>query len=187
MLQLNFTPFPLLDTDKLYLRQVTLNDAPEIFFLRSDERMMQYLDRAPAASLQEAEQFIQQINSLEKTNDAITWAITLKEAPKLLGTICFWNIQKQHYRAELGYALHPDYQGKGLMQEALTIILEYGFRVLNLHSVEANVNPNNVASIKLLERNGFVREAYYRENYFFDGNFLDSAIYSLLTPVKGNG
>ena len=184
MLLLNFTPFPFLDTARLHLRNVTPDDAREIFFLRSDERMMQYLDRAPAASLEEASQFIQQVNNLEKTNDAITWAITLKDSPKLVGTICFWNIQKQHYRAELGYALHPDHQGKGLMQEALTAVLEYGFHVLNFHSVEANVNPNNSASIRLLERNGFVREGYYRENYFFNGKFLDSAIYSLLTPAK---
>ena len=81
-----------------------------------------------------------------------------------------------------GYALHPDQQGKGLMQEAMTAVLEYGFKIMKLHSIEANVNPNNLSSIKLLVRNNFVREAYYKENYFFDGKFYDSAIYSLLRP-----
>lgn len=184
MLQLNFIPFPFLDTARLHLRNVVPEDAPEVFFLRSDTRMMQFLDRAPATSIEEAAQFIQNINTLEKAGDAITWAITLKEDPKLQGMICFWNIQKEHYRAEIGYALHPAHQGKGLMQEALTAVLQYGFQMLQFHSAEANVNPNNKASIKLLERSGFVREGYFRENYFYDGKFLDSAIYSLLAPVS---
>ena len=101
-----------------------------------------------------------------------------------MGTIAFWNIQKAHYRAEVGYALHPAHQGNGLMQEALLAVLVYGFNTMHLHSVEANVNPANTASIKLLERNGFVREGYFRENYFYNGRFLDSAIYALLAPVK---
>ncbi|MGE5859464.1 MAG: GNAT family N-acetyltransferase, partial [Ignavibacteria bacterium] len=58
--------------------------------------------------------------------------------------------------------------------------LNYGFKVMNLHSIEANVNPDNKASIRLLERNNFTREAYFKENYFYNGKFLDSAIYSLL-------
>ena len=184
MLHLNFEPFPFLNTGRLHLRNVTPDDAPEIFFLRSDPRMMEFLDRAPAASLQDALQFIHNINNQEKAGDAITWAITLKETPKLIGTICFWNIQKEHYRAEIGYALHSEHQRRGLMQEALTAVLDYGFTVLKFHSVEANVNPANVTSIKLLERNAFIREGYFRENYFYNGQFLDSAIYSLLAPGK---
>jgi ribosomal-protein-alanine N-acetyltransferase len=62
----------------------------------------------------------------------------------------------------------------------MTLVLKYGFEVLKLHSIEANVNPENIASIKLLEKNNFVREAYFRENYFYNGKFLDSAIYSLV-------
>ncbi len=70
------------------------------------------------------------------------------------------------------------------MQEALTEVLDYGFQVLKLHSVEGNVNPANDASIKLMERNGFAKEAYFKDHYFYNGKFMDTAIYSLLTPVK---
>jgi ribosomal-protein-alanine N-acetyltransferase len=70
------------------------------------------------------------------------------------------------------------------MQEAMTVVLEYGFNTIKLHSVEANVNPNNTRSIQLLEKNGFVREAYHRENYYYNGHFLDSAIYSLIDPFS---
>lgn len=182
MLHLNFDPFPVLETTRLRLRQLNVNDSPQIFFFRSDPQMNQYLDRAPATSLADATTHIQQCLQLEQAGDAITWVLTLKEAPELIGTVCFWNIQKAHYRAETGYALHTAWQGRGLMQEALQAILQYGFTTMRLHSVEANVNPANAASINLLQRAGFVREAYFRENYFCNGVFLDSVIYSLLAP-----
>lgn len=180
MLNLFFDPFPLITSKRLILRKITDSDVHEIFFLRSDEEVMRYIDKAPAESLEDAYDFIKKIAGLEKNTDAITWAITLKDDPKLIGTICLWNIQKEHYRAEVGYNLHPDYWGKGIMQEAMPEVLSYGFEVMNLHSIEANVNPENLASIRLLKRNKFIREAYYRENYYFNGKFLDTAIYSLL-------
>ena len=68
------------------------------------------------------------------------------------------------------------------MQEALTEVLNFGFNILKLHSIEANVNPDNIASIKLLERNKFIREAFFKENIYYEGKFSDSVIYSLLEP-----
>ncbi|MDB5247728.1 MAG: family N-acetyltransferase [Segetibacter sp.] len=122
-----------------------------------------------------------------KNNESIIWAITQKGDTKLIGMICFWNIIKEHYRAEIGYSLLYDFQGKGIMQEAMSAIIKYGFEKMNLHSIEANVNPANESSIKLLERNDFIKEAYFKENYFYDGKFLDTAIYSLLTTVANKG
>ncbi len=182
MLSINFNLFPLIETGRLTLRQVQQSDVNGIFFLRSDKKVLKYLDREPAATIEEAALWIQKINDLEKNNNAVTWAITLKPDLTLIGTICFWNITKEHYRAEIGYALNPDHQSKGIMQEAMTAVLDYGFKIMKLHSIEANVNPNNLSSIKLLERNNFIREGYFKENYFFNGKFSDSAIYSLISP-----
>ena len=70
------------------------------------------------------------------------------------------------------------------MDEAMKGVLQYGFETMKLHSVEANVNPGNNASTKVLEKNGFVKEAYFKENYYYNGKFIDSAIYSLLTPYR---
>ena len=181
-MMLSFDPFPILSTTRLRLRQVAESDAPEIFFLRSDSRMMQYLDRAPATSITEALAHIQQVREIVEKGEGVYWAIELNDHPGLIGTIGFWRLQKAHYRAEIGYALHPDQQGKGLMQEALQEVLAFGFRTMGLHSVEANVNPNNTHSIRLLEKAGFVREGFFRENYYYNGQFLDSAIYSLVKP-----
>lgn len=184
MLQLNFSPFPKLTTERLVLRKVEESDADEIFFLRSDKTVLQYLDKEPAASKDEALQWIKMIQESQNNGDVILWGITLKGEQKIIGTITFWNISKQHYRAETGYVLHPDHQRKGIMLEAMEAVLHYGFTKMKLHSVAANVNPGNTSSIKLLEKNNFIREAYFKEDYFFNGTFGDSAIYSLLTPFK---
>jgi ribosomal-protein-alanine N-acetyltransferase len=186
MQNLSFTPFPFIKTQRLLLRQIKHSDLNEIFFLRSEERVLKYLDRPMAKTTADAYEFIQKAIDSEKNNEGITWAITLKNEDKLIGTIGFWRIQKEHYRAEVGYILHPDYWGKGLMQEALSEVIKYGFSIMKLHSIEANVNPENTASIKLLEGNGFKREAYYKDNYFFNGKFIDTAIYSLIIDKKKN-
>lgn len=186
MLIINFNPFPEIKTRQLLLRRISADDINEVFFLRSDKEVLKYIDKPPAKSLDDARDFISRIEALEKSNSGINWAITTQGDKKLIGNICLWNIQPEHHRAEVGYVLHPSCWGKGIAQEAITAVLDYGFNTLKLRSIEANVNPANNASIKLLERNNFVREAYYRENYFFDGKFLDTAIYSLLTPLKSN-
>ena len=184
MLELNFDPFPILITDRLVLRLMTDDDANEVFFLRSDGEVMKYINKTPAKSLDDAFAFIQMINTAIANNESINWAVSLKDDPTLIGNICLWNIQKEHYRAEIGYTLHPSWQGKGIMQEAIKAVLDYGFKTLGLHSVEGHINPENIASAKALERNGFVREAYFKENFYYDGKFYDSAIYALITPVK---
>lgn len=182
MLSPNFTPFPILETARLFLRQITVNDAPQVFFLRSDEEVMKYIDRTPAASLADAIDFIKLIEAAQLNNEGISWGITLKENNEMIGSIGFWRMQKEHYRSEIGYVLHPAYQRKGIMKEAILKVLEYGFTIMCLHSVEANTNVENSASQKLLESVGFVQEAYFRENYYYNGKFLDSSVYSLLAP-----
>ena len=115
-------------------------------------------------------------------NSGITWAITLKEKPdKLIGTIGLWRLIKEHYRAEIGYMLLPEFWRKGITKEAILRVLEYGFKELKLHSVEGKITPLNIASAKILESTGFVREAYFKEDFFFGGKFEDTAIYSLLS------
>ena len=181
MLTPNFDPFPVLFTERLTLRQISTDDANEVFSLRSDENVMRYLDRPRAKSTEDALQLIQKIIDGIVNNDGITWGIVLKDHDKLIGTVGYWRIMKDDYRAEIGYMIAASFHGKGLMQEAISVVINYGFSVLKLHSIEANVNPQNLSSIKLLERNHFSREAYFRENYYFEGKFLDTAIYSLLT------
>jgi len=181
MLQPNFHPFPELKTERLVLRRLTLDDKEAMFFLRSDKRVLQFLQKEPAASLKEAEDFIHRILGDMDNNEAIMWAITLEENPgHLIGTICYWRIQKEHHRAEIGYVLHPDYWQKGIMKEAIQKVLDYGFNTLQLHSVEGRINPDNKPSAATLESTGFIRGAYFKEDFLFNGKFGDTAVYSRL-------
>jgi [ribosomal protein S5]-alanine N-acetyltransferase len=184
MLSPNFSPFPELVTDRLILRQVRIEDAEALFSLRSDAALMKYIGRPIASSIDDAVKLIDVILDLQQKNDGITWAICLKETPQvLMGTVGYWRMQKEHYRAEIGYLLHGSLHGKGVMMEAIKSVLDFGFNIMQLHSVEAVVDPANAASIGLLQKTGFVREAFFRENFFFDGRFQDTAVYSLLAPV----
>jgi ribosomal-protein-alanine N-acetyltransferase len=184
MLQVNFQPFPKLETKRLILREISANDSKEMFALRSSEINMQYIDRPRAKTETDALNYINVITTALKNNEGITWGIALKDDNKLIGTIGYWRMEKENYRAEIGYMLSHEFHKKGLMQEAIEVVLDYGFNVMQLHSVEANINPLNLASTKILEKNRFVLEAHFKENYYYNGKFLDSYVYSLLTPNK---
>jgi ribosomal-protein-alanine N-acetyltransferase len=174
-------PFPVMETPRLLLRRMKVEDAEEVFFLRSNPEVNKYSLRPLATEIKQAEEFIQLVESLLISNEGITWVMALKEAPeRMIGNLGIWRFIKEHYRGELGYVLHPQYQGKGYMQEAFNEVIKYGFETLGLHSLEANVDPSNLPSIKLLERNNFIREAYFRENYFANGTFHDTAVYTRL-------
>ncbi|MBC7887338.1 MAG: GNAT family N-acetyltransferase [Ferruginibacter sp.] len=181
MLQPDFSSFPEIKTVRLLLRQITKKDAPEILRLRSNEDVMRYIDKERAATIMDAEVFINRILKSLNTNEGITWAIALKEYPEtLIGTIGYWRLIKEHYRAEIGYMLNPNHWNKGIMKEALLKVIEVGFNDLKLHSIEAHINPGNAASASILTGAGFVQEAHFKENFFFNGTFRDTAIYSRL-------
>ena len=180
MLEINFNPFPKLQNSRLTLRRMELSDAHNMYIMRSDEAVMHYLDRPLASSISEMEGKIKQIHDDTDKGNCIQWTICLADDPQLIGTICIWNIDKNHHRGEIGYMLRKEYHKQGLMMEAISMVIEYGFSSIRLHSLEGQVTPKNIPSIKILERNGFVREAYYHENYFWKGTFIDTAVYSLI-------
>ncbi|RNI32713.1 N-acetyltransferase [Hanamia caeni] len=183
MIEVNFQPFPTLTTSRLVLRKMGGGDNAQIFKLRADVRVMKYIGKKPMQTIAEADEFINLINDGITNNTGINWAMALKEdVNKLIGTIGLWRIIKEHYRAEIGYMLSPEYWRKGIGKEAILRIIDYGFNTLHLHSIEGKINPVNDASAKALESTGFIREALFKEDFFFNGQFEDTAIYSILNP-----
>jgi ribosomal-protein-alanine N-acetyltransferase len=130
--------------------------------------------------VQTSEAFI--TGNLEKheQKSGFFWVITEGKTGKFLGDIILRNIDWTNARAEIGYTLKPDFWGHGYMKEAMRAVINFGFDDLQLHSIEANINPANETSRGLLLKMGFIKEAYFRENYYYNGRFLDSEIYSLL-------
>ena len=180
MLTINFSPFPNLETERLLLRRVDSNDIKEIFALRSNPETMKYIPRPLVKTNEDALEHIAMIDSKIDSNEGINWAITLKDNPKLIGVIGHYRIKPENYRAELGYMLLPEYHGKGIVSEAVKEAVKYGFQVMKLNSLEAIIDPDNYASAKVLEKNGFVKEAHLKEYEFYEGRFLDTVIYSIL-------
>lgn len=178
---MDFYPFPDLETKRLVLRQLTGNDAWEVYRLRINDRVMQYLDSPKMVSEEEALKLVNKINKKIEDGKAIIWGIAKKESPdELIGTIGYWEIVEKHSRAEVGYLLHPDQHAKGYMTEALNAVLSYGFENMKLHRVEAQTNPQNKASIALLRKNSFLQEALFVEHHYFNNRFIDTAIFALL-------
>ncbi|KAF2518002.1 GNAT family N-acetyltransferase [Flavobacterium foetidum] len=182
MLEFNFTPFPVVETERLLLDRVTDSDVKEVFQLRSNPETMKYIPRPLVTNHEGALEHIKMINDKIEENICINWGIRLKGSPKLLGIIGFYRMQPENYRSEIGYMLNPDFHGKGIITEAVKKLIKFGFEELKLHSIEAVIDPENTASEKVLQKCGFVKEAHFKESDFWDGKFLDKVIYSLLEP-----
>jgi len=181
-METNFTPFPVINTARTCLRRFTHADVTAFYQLRSNPVMSKYIARQPYENEEVARKFIHNINGSIDNNEVLYWVLTLQGSNMLIGTLCLWNISTEHHRAEVGYEIHPHYQGQGLIHEALSAVIDYAFKTIGLHSLEAWVHPENTASQKVLMRCNFVREALFKENVFFDGKYVDTAIYSLLAP-----
>ena len=161
----NFIPFPVLKTERLTLRQLVSSDDNEIFALRSDDNVNKYLDRKPSQSIEDAKNFIQTINENIQRNDSIYWAITLNDTDKLIGTICLFDFSKDQLKAEIGYELLPDFQGKGLMQEAVSKVIDFGTQHIGLYSIEAYTHSQNKSSTRLLEKLNFKKHSAGDDNF----------------------
>jgi ribosomal-protein-alanine N-acetyltransferase len=143
---------------------------------------LRYIGRDPAKNIQEAVDHIQLVDGMIETNEAILWGITLRSVPStIIGTIGYWRVIKEHHRSEIGYVLHPDHWNKGIMKEALQAVIGYAFNHMNLHSIEARIDPANLASAQLLRSCGFVEEGYFKEDYLLRGRFVDTQVFSLVT------
>ena len=175
-----FKEFPEFESERLLFRKILPDDTKDIFLIRSNNEVMRFMDVPRHNSISDSEKLIHSVEESYKKEAGINWAIIEKQSNSFIGYIGFIRIFPEHCRAEIGYALKPEFWGKGYMYEAINKLVSFAFEELKLHSIEANVNPLNEKSKKVLERVGFKKEAYFRENYLFNGKFLDSMIYSLL-------
>ncbi|MFL5800931.1 MAG: GNAT family N-acetyltransferase [Roseiflexaceae bacterium] len=175
-----FGTFPQLETERLILRQITPDDAEDIFRIYADPQVMRYWSSAPMRSIDQAHRKIAGAAAAFHAREGIRWAITRKGSSRLIGSCGHWRLIKEHSRSEIGYELAPEYWGQGIMPEAVGAILRFGFERMGLHSVEAQIEPNNQGSRRVLEKLGFVQEGYFRQNFFVNDTFTDTAVFSLL-------
>jgi len=180
MLQLNFSPFPILESERLRFRKLTDADAPEILALRGNPETMKFIPRPLATTIEDALTHIKTINDNIDKNQDINWAVTEKGSDKCIGIMGFYRTQPEHFRTELGYMIAPEYNGKGYVTEAVKTLLDFAFNTLNFHSIEAVIDSRHIASERILQKNGFVKEAHFKENFYYNNEFTDTVIYGLL-------
>ena len=180
MLTINFHPFQNIETERLLLRRIDENDVEQVLALRGNPRTMKYIPRPLAKTKEDALEHITMIEDKIVNNTGINWGITIKGNPKIIGIIGHYKISPENHRAEIGYMLLPETNGNGYITEAIKSVVAYGFEQLNLHSIEAIIDPENIASERVLQKNGFVKEAHILENELWEGKYWDTVIYSLL-------
>ncbi len=180
MLIFNFNPFPILESNRLTLRRLTQADVGSILELRGNAENMKFIPRPIAKTESDALEHLAMIDLKIENNEGINWAITLKSTKEFIGIIGHYCIKPENFRSEIGYMILPEFKNIGITTEAIKAVVDYGFDIMNLHSTEAIIDPKNSASEKVLQKNGFVKEAHFLENEFYDGQFLDTVIYSQL-------
>jgi [ribosomal protein S5]-alanine N-acetyltransferase len=179
-LKLTFDPFPEIETERLLLCQISKSQAVPLLRLRSENAVMRYIERPRANTLEEVYSFIDAVEEIHAKEEGFTWTICMKEDKAFVGNIGFFRLKKDIFRGELGYAMLPEFWGQGIMSEAIQAALDFGFNKIGFNSIEADINPANEASAKILLRNGFQKEGYLRENVYWNGEFLDTEMYSIL-------
>ncbi len=179
---MNFTPFPDLITERLQLRRPVKNDMNDLYTLRCNAAIMRYIPRPLALSPEDALVLIERMNNGIEQGSSINWAVTLKSRDQLIGVIGYVKINEENFRAEVGYILHPDFHGKGMMSEALGAVVDYGFKEMKLHTIEAVIHPDNRASCNIIQRNGFMKEAHFKDFQYFEGKFQDAFVFSKISP-----
>lgn len=175
-----FRQFPQLETERLFLREIHLEDACDLFGYFSLEEVVEYYDLAAFTTEQQAVDLIRLIAGRYQEGKQIRWGIALKATNQLIGSCGFHAIERDHFKAEIGYELHKDFWGRGIMTEAIREVLQYGFNVMELNRIEAFYFPENIASAKVLEKNRFTYEGILKQRFFEKGKFVDAAISGLV-------
>ena len=171
---------PTLDATRLRLRAVVEADVPDLLAVFGDAEVCRYWSRPALADAAQAADLQREIAALFAERTLFQWAIADRATDRLIGTCTLAELSAEHRRAAVGYALRRDAWGRGHATDALRALLAFAFDALRLHRLEADVDPRNAASIRVLERLGFRYEGCLRERWHLSGELQDAALYGLL-------
>jgi ribosomal-protein-alanine N-acetyltransferase len=175
------TSFPTLITKRLALRELQLDDAESLFDIHSDEQVMRWFGADPVSDVEQAKRLIAMFTEWRTAPVSGTrWAIVRRADNQLLGTAGLFKWNRSWHNCVVGYELGRAYWGSGYMQEALRAMFDYGFSSMQLHRIQAEIHPDNTASIRVVERLGFRYEGTHRQQGFWGQQFHDLQCFSLL-------
>ncbi|HET6564021.1 MAG TPA: GNAT family N-acetyltransferase [Xanthomonadales bacterium] len=180
MLEKKPLPVPDLETDRLLIRKLRLEDAPAMLEMLSDPETVLYWGRPVMTELQQAETYTRENLAWMEDGHCLYWGIEEKASGKMIGTCTLFKLDLNNKRGEIGYLLNRAFWHQGFMSEALKSVINYAFGELQLHRLEADTDPENIASIRLLEGFGFQREGLFRDRWLVHGHWCDSLMMGLV-------
>lgn len=169
-----------LTTTDLQLRTPKLSDSDAMHALLSDPETVKYWVNTPIIDKQVSTDKLADYLHSDEKGESINWAVCLKNQSEMIGRCVFFHFDEANHRAEIGFILNRQYWRRGLMRQAVEAVIQFGFINLNLHRIEADVDPHNAGSLALLESVGFKREGYFPERWLIGEKWKDSVMLGLL-------
>ena len=171
---------PRLEGSRVALRGLGDADVPALLAIFGDPEVMRFWSSGPLAGEQGARALLDDIRRHFRARTLFQWGIARLDDDAIVGTTTIFHIDDEHRRGEIGFAIGRSHWGRGYASEAVTLLIRFAFEQLGLHRLEADPDPQNAASIRVLEKQGFRYEGLLRERYFLDGRPQDAAYYGLL-------
>lgn len=178
---------PTIDAPRVRLRWLTSRDVDALFAVFSDRAMMRFWSTPAMKERAEAEAQLRRIHEGYGSRSLFQWGIERKDDEQVMGTCTLFQIDAANMRAELGYGLASAYWSQGYMREALTALIGFSFENLKFRRLEADVDPRNENSLRLLDKLGFTREGLLRERWNVGDEIQDTAFLGLLAKEWRDG
>ncbi|MCH7549867.1 MAG: GNAT family N-acetyltransferase [Candidatus Krumholzibacteriota bacterium] len=174
------TRLPTLEGERVALRWLTEADVPALYTIFSDPDVCRYWSSPPMGSIEDAKRLLKEIHQCFRERSLFQWGIARLDDDHVIGTCTLADLHPVHRRAEVGFALEKASWGQGLVREVLPLVFTFAFDTLDLHRIEADIDPANTPSIRIVESFGFQREGYLRERYHVGDIIQDALMYGLL-------
>ena len=175
-----FDAFPVLETERFSLRQLTVADAPALFDMLAHPDVARFTARKPLARVGDAVTLLRNVGLDYATRTAIRWGVVPKGQNGIIGTIGLHDWDRYHRHIAIGFDLHREQWGRGIGQEVVQAVCAYAFDYLSIHRIEAHVMKGNRSSQRLLEAVGFEQEGILRRRMYKDGRQHDVSLYAVI-------
>lgn len=175
-----FANLPTLETERLILRKITLEDVEDMYTYGSNEEVSKYVTWETHKTLSDTKEYIEFILNQYENKKIAPWGIEYKENGKFIGTIDFVSWQIKHNIAEIGYVISQDYWGKGIVTEAVNEVIKFGFNNMDLVRIQARCDIENIGSARVMEKARMSFEGIIRKGIFVKGKHRDLKMYSIL-------
>jgi ribosomal-protein-alanine N-acetyltransferase len=175
-----FSNIPKLSTDRLILRKLALSDADDMHDYAHRADVTRYLTWSPHPNISYTREYLAYVSEHYRAGDFFDWAVVDRESDRMIGTCGFTRFRYEADCGEIGYVLHPAYWGRGIATEAVEAVIRFGFQRLELNRIEAKFMEGNIASRRVMEKNGMTFEGIGRQSMYVKGEYHNVGVCSIL-------